>query len=214
MEQDRSKHVEYYYDSHSPEEDLIDHTVWHSELVDYLKAVLSWLFHDQDCAVYRNLSFYQTLEFKTYPLAPDLAVLKGVPFTYVNNWVVGQDGPAPCVIFDILADETWEKQVYEKPRMYANIGVQEYFAYDPYKPPVSQDIASRLLGWRLDTQSKELVEIIPNAEGWLWSEQLQCWLVPDGRYLRLYNRQHRLCLTEIQALAEKLRALGINPDES
>lgn len=213
MAREIRKHVEYYYDSHSPEEDLIDQTVWHTELTDYLKAVLNWLFHDQDCAIYRNLSFYHTLEFKTYPLAPDLAVIKGVPFTYVSNWVVGQDGPAPHVVFEILSDELWEKQMYEKPRMYANIGVQEYFAYDPYKPPISQDTSSRLSGWRLDAQRKEMISIIPNAEGWLWSEQLAGWLVPDGRYLRLYDRQHQLYLTETQTLTEKLRALGINPDE-
>lgn len=126
----------------------------------------------------------------------------------------------------------------EKPTKYARLGVQEYFAYDPGEPPISRAIARRLFGWRLDGRLREMIEIQPDAEGRLWSEQLQCWLVPEGIYLRLYDRERCLCLTEAQALraeeearqaqrarqaeeearraqalAEKLRALGINPDD-
>ena len=95
--------------------------------------------------------------------------------------------------------------------------------------------------WRLDAQCKEMVEMMANSEGWLWSEQLESWLVPDEAYLRLYDREHQMRLTgeeaqaqraeiayeraetaderaeaairKAEALAEKLRSLGINPDE-
>ncbi len=74
----------------------------------------------------------------------------------------------------------------------------------------------------------------PDKQGRLWSEQLQCWLVAEGPYLRLYNHKYQQCLTEAQAeallrkqateqaeeqarraeaFAAKLRSLGINPDE-
>ena len=104
------------------------------------------------------------------------------------------------------------------------------------------------MGWRLDAQVGEMVEKVANAEGWLWSEQLESWLVPDWAYLRLYERNHQMHLTgeeaqtqqveiateraaieaerakiadeqakaamrKAEALAEKLRSLGINPDE-
>ena len=59
-----------------------------------------------------------------------------------------------------------------------------------------------------------MIEMTANPEGCLWSNQLASWLVPDQTYLRLYDRQYQLRLTREEALAEKLRSLGVNPDES
>lgn len=199
MSRDISKQVRYYYDSHQTEEDLLGQTAWHSSLVSYLWDVLRWLFRDQDCTIFKNLNFYQTLDRMEYPIAPDLAVIKGIPLEYVRSWTVGRSGPAPHVIFEILAEETWKKDVREKPDMYAGMGVREYFAYDPHEPPISHDTFRRLFGWRLDAQRKEMVELIPNAEGWMWSEQLSSWLAPDEIHLRLYDREYQKCLTMVEA---------------
>src|SRR5260370_21394719 len=82
----------------------------------------------------------------------------------------------------------------EKPGKYASRGVQEYFAYDPNEPPIRRGGAPRLMGWRLDTQRREMVEMGANSEGWLWREQLESWLVTDESYLRLYVLEHHLRL--------------------
>jgi len=226
--------VQYYYDSHPTEEDLMGETSWHNDLIDYLKAVLRWLFREQACAMYSDLNFYQTRNFREYPVVPDLAVIKGIVYRSTRNWTLASGDPPPQVIFEILSEETWKKDVYEKPSKYASMGVQEYFTYDPHEPPIRSGNAPRLLGWRLDPQRKEMIEMAANHDNWLWSEQLESWLVPDGPYLRLYDREHQMRLTgeearaqqaEIEAeraeaaserakaLAEKLRSLGINPDE-
>lgn len=49
---------------------------------------------------------------------------------------------------------------------------------------------------------------------------LDSWLVPDEQYLRLYDNHGQLRLTREEAeakradaLAEKLRSLGIDPDQ-
>lgn len=80
-----------------------------------------------------------------------------------------------------------------------------------------------------------------DLDGRLWSFHLNSFLVPDGQYLRLYDRYGRLRLTKdeaealradaeaearrietlradaearkSQAFAEKLRSLGIDPDQ-
>lgn len=200
MTRDISNQVGYYYDSHQTEEDKLGQTAWHSSLVSYLWDVLRWQFQGQNCTIYKNLNFYQTLDRMEYPVAPDLAVLKGIAFEYIRSWTVGRSGPAPNVTFEILAEETWKKDLREKPQKYASMGVQEYFAYDPHEPPISQDTAKRLFGWRLDIKRGEMVEMLPNAEGWLWSEQLESWLVPDGINLRLYDRDHQKRLTKLEAL--------------
>ncbi len=215
MARDITNQVQYYYDYHPTEEDLMGETSWHVALINYLSAVLSWLFREQACSIYENLNFYQTLNYREYPLAPDLAIIKGVPFEHVRSWTVGRTGPAPQVIFEILSEETWQKDVYEKPWKYARMGVQEYFAYDPYQPPISRATARRLFGWRLDARGREMVAMTPDEQGWLWSEQLQRWLVPDGNHLRLFDREHRLCLTEAQAEALlKEQAVGQAAEET
>lgn len=233
MAKDLTNEVEYYYDYHPLEEDLMGETSWHDSLIDYLKAVLLWLFRGQDCAIYSNLNFYRTRNRKEYPIAPDLAVIKGIPFRHVRSWTLWSN-PAPQVVFEILSEETWQKDLEEKPAKYAKMGVLEYFAYDPYDQPINRNTASRLVGWRLNPERHEMVKLEMTEQGCLWSAQLDSWLVPDQSYLHLYDRSHQLRLTgeqaqaqlaeagaeraaaairQAQVLAEKLRSLGINPDE-
>ena len=91
-----ARHIEdevvYYYDLYPTKEDLMGETAIHDWLVDYLKQVLRWLFREQSCAIYANLNFYQTAQYKEEPLAPDLAVIKGSDFQFVTSWRVGQTG--------------------------------------------------------------------------------------------------------------------------
>jgi Uma2 family endonuclease len=240
--------VDYYYDSHPTMEDLMGETSAHADLVHYLVDVLRWLFHKQVCAIYENLNFYVTKNWKEYPLAPDIAVIKGIPRREVRSWSVGKRRPAPHVVFEVASEETWRKDLEEKPERYAHMGVLEYFAYDPNEPILLRRTARRLYGWELDPVSQMMREKVRGPRDALWSSQLESWLVPDGAYLRLYdkNRQMRLTQAEAQALyaqqamrkaneeaqraqaamrkaneearraqllAEKLRSLGIDPDQ-
>jgi hypothetical protein len=52
-----------------------------------------------------------------------------------------------------------------------------------------------------------------NADGSLWSEELASFLLPDGQLLRLADRNRQRRLTQAEALAEKLRSLGVDPDQ-
>ena len=206
--------VQYYYDTHPTEEDLMGETWIHRRLVRYLVLVLQWLFHEQACAISDNLNFYQTLDPNEYPVAPDIAVIKGVPEPEDgSSWTIGRTGPAPQVVFEIASKETWRKDVEEKPRRYANMGVEEYYVYDPNDPPLWRNTSQRLRGWQLDRTPGEMVEMAADPQGRLWSSHLDSWLVPHGKYLRLYDRNNQQRLTETEALAEKLRALGVNPNE-
>jgi Uma2 family endonuclease len=212
--------VAYYYDFHPTEEDLMRETSVHADLVHYLREVLKWQFRGQRCAIYDNLNFYQTANPKEYPLAPDIAVIKGVDFQFVRSWRVGRTGPAPQVVFEIASEETWERDLQEKPLKYGLMGVKEYFAYDPNEVPLERVTSRRLFGWHLLKGSREMHEMPIRADGCLWSQHLESLLVPDGEYLRLYDStgQRRPTGEEAgarraEALAEKLRSLGIDPDQ-
>ncbi|HLQ10179.1 MAG TPA: Uma2 family endonuclease [Ktedonobacteraceae bacterium] len=233
-----ARHIEdevaYYYDSHPTQEDLMGETSFHADLVTYLMDVLKWYYHGQLCALYENLNIYQTANPLEYPLAPDIAVFKGVSRRPIKSWRVGKSGPAPQVVFEIASEETWKKDLLEKPVKYARMGVQEYFAYDPSEFPLPASNSRRLFGWQLDQDSQTMREMSPRLDGSLWSPSLESWLVPGGATLRLYDRNGlmRLARAEAeaqradsaiqqaeaearraQALAEKLRSLGIDPDQ-
>jgi Uma2 family endonuclease len=196
--------------------------------------VLKWLFHRQACAIYDNLNFYQTANYKEYPLAPDIAVIKGVEHRSVRSWRVGKTGPAPQVVFEIASEETWENDLEKKPVKYALMGVKEYFAYDPNDRPLLRGASRRLFGWELDKGGRVMREMPMRPDGSIWSKYLESLLVPDTKYLRLYDSAGQLCLTgeeaeaearraetrradaearRADALAEKLRALGIDPGQ-
>ncbi len=138
--------VAYYYDFHPTEEDLMEETSVHRDLVSYLALVLTWQFRGQRCAIYENLNFYQTANPKEYPLAPDIAVIKGAEHRPVRSWRVGKTGPAPQVVFEIASEETWQKDLQEKPLKYGLMGVKEYFAYDPNEVPLVRETPRRLFG--------------------------------------------------------------------
>ena len=220
-----ARHIEdeviYYYDSHSTEEDLMGETAFHHALVHYLIEVLTWLFHGQRCAIYGNLNMYQASDVMEYPMAPDAAVIKGDVYQpTIRSWRVGKSGPAPEVVFEIASEETWKKDLLEKPAKYAQMGAQEYYAYDPHEVPLPSSRNRRLFGWRLDPDKQVMVEMLPRSDGALWSPGLDSWLAPDKATLRLYVRTGQMRLTRAEAearrslaLAEKLRSLGIDPDQ-
>ena len=240
-----AKHIDdevaYYYDSHPTEEDLMGETSFHAALIHYLMDVLAWFFQGQTCALYENLNFYQTTDSMEYPLAPDIAVIKGVSFRHMRSWRVGKTGPAPQVVFEIFSEETWANDLNEKPGKYARMGVAEYFAYDPNEPPVSRKTARRLFGWQRDQATGLMREMPLRSDGSLWSFHLQSLLRADGEYLRLYDPHAQLRLTQAEAenrraetearraeteakraetearrapaLAEKLRSLGVDPTQ-
>ncbi len=205
-----ARHIEdevvYYYDLHPTEEDLMGETFLHRMLVEYLMDILLWLFHGQRCAIYANLNFYQTAEYKEEPLAPDIAVIKGMDVQNVTSWRVGKTGPAPHVVFEIASAKTWKNDIYEKPRQYALMGVQEYFAYDPNELLLDREASSRLTGWQLDVTQQRMQEMPLRPDGSLWSMQLDSLLVPGGQYLYLSDRQGRLRLTQAQAEAQRAEA--------
>ena len=205
--------VKYYYDFHPTEEDLMGETSFHADLVNYLLDVLRWLFHRRLYAIYDNLNFYQTANTKEYPLAPDIAIIPGIAHRRVRSWRVGKSGPAPRVVFEIASEETWHKDLDDKPLRYARMGVQEYFAYDPNEPLLSRSANRRLFGWQLDRNGHSMREMQPQPNSSLWSPSLESWLIPDGVMLRLYDDNGQMRLTRAEALAEKLCSLGIDPDQ-
>ena len=196
-----------FSDDFSPmEEESEPEAALHDRLILYIVEVLSWLFHGQLCAIHRNLAFYSIEQRSILSVAPDIAVVKGLSFQPVKSWRIGKTGPAPHVVFELLSEETWQKDLEEKPDVYARMGVHEYFAYDPNLSPLGEETTQRLFGWRLDPLSRRMTALMPNEDTSLWSCELDSFLLSDEEVLRLYDPNHQLRLTEAEARARQAEA--------
>lgn len=227
---------EKYYDWHPTREDLMGESVPQSDLIDYLRDVLTWLYHREDWFVASNLNVYLLAEaYKEYPITPDVALFKNIVVpeadrASLRSWKMYEPNrPTPTVVFEISSKDTWRDDLTTKPAAYQRMGVSEYFAYDPNQPPYwkvnRKWVGIRLRGWQYkDGQMTEL-EAEPN--GWIWSEQLAHWVVPAGRWLRLYDHNKKIALTRAEAAEQQadqertakerawaiLREHGIDPEK-
>jgi Uma2 family endonuclease len=199
--------LEYYYESHPTKEDLMGESLVHYSLIHYLVSVMEWCYRLKGWLITANLEIYQTPEHNEYPVAPDLAIYKDVVIsegtkTKIRSWkMLLPDRPPPVLVIEVSSKDTWKGDLIldQKPAKYGRLGVKEYFAYDPNDPRIWSETyqETRLLGWRYT--DGQPVELQPNERGWLWSNELESWLVPDGVYLRLYDSQGQLRLTRADA---------------
>lgn len=202
----------------------------HFALIKYLIELLGWLFRGQAVGVVNDINFYQTAQPKESPKRPDIAVVDGLVIELVGDdedevasYYVGEDGPPPRVVIEIASRSTWEADLVEKPGLYAAMGVSEYLVFDPHLTPIWRGewyAKGRLVGWRLDMSKGEYVELVKDANGRLWSEQLNSWLAVEGKLLRLYTTEGQMRLTESEAeraradrLAKMLLQDGYKPED-
>ncbi|MBP1465340.1 Uma2 family endonuclease [Candidatus Chloroploca sp. M-50] len=193
----------HYYDHHPTREDLMGESVAHSWLIAYVQQVLEWLYGAERWFVVNDLNIYRTRSRYEYPVAPDVAVFKGVVLEGHNrhrfrSWrLYLPERPPPQVVFEFCSESTWRDDLQQKPRQYAALGVREYFVYDPNDPPYTRRLGGRLYGWRIE--HGKAVPLAPDATGRIWSAELASYLVADGAWLRFYDRDGMRRLTQAEA---------------
>ena len=132
--------------------------------------------------------------------APDLMVIKGVGREERRSFFSWREqGAVPCLIIEIVAERTWREDLYEKTKLYASLGVQEYFLFDPealYLRPALQ-------GYRRNQQGI-YVPLEPDAEERLESKELGLYFRAEGTMLRLLDAATgKAVLTKDERLAQQ-----------
>jgi len=172
---------------------------------------------------------------------PDFLVVKDVENHPRRSWTVWEeDWKFPNLVIEILSDSTAKVDRTTKKDLYAELGIEEYFWFDP--------ITLEFVGHRLVNSEYKRLE--PDDRGYCWSETLELWLGRSNRQLRYFSADGQLILTpeedcdratlrgnrlaqerdramfrgdramlradqlaqERDRLAEKLRELGVDPD--
>ena len=160
---------------------------------------------------------------KRPPVSPDVLVAFGVASRHHSSYVVWEEGKPPDFVLEVVSPSSGERDEKEKPEIYAEMGVPEYFWYDPkgklepalagfalcdgeYAPLPEETVAEGVVGIRSRVLGLCLC-IRPT------SDQFDCALhwydQAAGKFLRarheLADDSHRLAAAERQAEASAAR---------
>ena len=135
--------------------------------------------------------------------SPDVMVTFGIdspgPQRTFKTWV---ERTAPQVIFEITSAKTWRVDVHEKPVVYASIGVEEYYIFDP----LDERLKPRFQGFLLVDGAYRPMPFEP--DGSIVSPRLEIRIVPEGyrlRLIRLENGESLPMISEWQRSHEELK---------
>lgn len=193
----------------------------------------------RDCFIGGNMFVYYSLDqvrnkdFK----GPDFFVVLDVPQRERKSWIAWQENDRlPNVVVELMSPSTAENDREEKKLTYQNrLRVPEYFIFEPFLyewsgfrlqegvyEPIQPDASGQLL-------SQELGLVLRRWEGCY--EEIESnwirWALPDGTLLpihaELVQQEKQRAEQEKQRaeqekqradrLAERLRSMGIDPDE-
>ncbi|GAB4292828.1 MAG: hypothetical protein Fur0025_28770 [Oscillatoriaceae cyanobacterium] len=130
---------------------------------------------------------------------PDFFVVLNTERRERKSWVVWEeDGKYPNVVIEVLSDSTSSVDRDEKKQLYQDIWrTRDYFWFHPY--------TLEFKGFTL--VGRNYVEIEPNAQSWLWSDELQLYLGVFNERLRFFTPEGQLVPTPDEAAdAERQRA--------
>jgi len=127
-------------------------------------------------------------------VAPDVMVIFDVAPGGRDNYKIWEEGQVPTVIFEMTSFGTKGQDEIFKKTLYEQLGVKEYWLFDPKSEWVEQ----QLRGYRL---RGEIYEPIEDGR----SEPLELRLVVEGRLIGFYRENNGEKLLISNELAEALR---------
>jgi Uma2 family endonuclease len=153
----------------------------------WLIATLRQYYQNQpDVYVIGNMFLYWEEGHPEARKAPDVMVIKSVePREYRDNFKIWEERATPSVIFEITSPGTADEDLQTKMELYQQLGVREYFLFDPRNEYLEQ----QLMGYRLINHVYEPIQ--PASNGGLVSSELMIFLVPEGAELGLFNQRTR-----------------------
>ena len=171
-----------------------------AETYDHLYALLTNLevlkqyLANRQATVLGNQFLYYAQGFPKLRVAPDVMVIFDVAPGGRDNYKTWEEGQVPTVIFEMTSFGTKGQDEIFKKTLYEQLGVKEYWLFDPKGEWVEQ----QLRGYRL---RGEIYEPIEDGH----SEPLQLRLVIEGKLIGFYSEDTGEKLLIPDELAQALR---------
>jgi len=167
---------------HLPESDgkpMAETDVHRNQMIDLLDCLKEYFRSDPHVYVTGNIFLYFiNEEGERQPISPDIFVVRGIEKKDRRIYNLEVEGKTPDVVIELTSRHTKVEDLGNKQVIYANLGVREYFIFDP----LGEAFPTPLRGLRL-----EGTEYIPMAGRRLRSEVLGLDLVVEEGRLRLYD---------------------------
>lgn len=103
----------------------------HRDMMLYLVRLLQRFFAGQPIYVSGNLLVYYEQGNRYKSVAPDCFVVRAIDPRLRKTYKIWEEGKAPEVVFEVTSHSTQNEDLGKKMGLYAQIGVQEYYLYDP-----------------------------------------------------------------------------------
>ncbi len=136
-----------------------------------------------DVYVAGNLFLYYEQGNPRAVVAPDLFVVpcaaKEPPRRTYLLWK--EEGRVPCLVIEVTSDNTRDEDLGRKRKTYADLGVEEYFLFDPFE----EYLDPPLQGLRLE--SGRYREVAPEPDGSLISRTTGVTLRREGQRIRVVD---------------------------
>jgi len=140
------------------------------------------------------LLYYQEGDPTKFVVPDDFVVLDCDPARRNTFKIWEEDNRVPHAVFEVTSRSTRREDEVFKPRVYARIGVPEYFLYDP----TSDYLSPPLQGFRIDRGN--YTRITPDDTGALRCEQLGITLrLERGNLAMVDARSGQVLRTEAEA---------------
>ena len=174
-----------------------------AETFDHLYAILITIevlrqyLEDVQACVLGNQFLYYSEGFPRLKCAPDVMVIFDVEPGSRDNYKIWEEGEVPRVAFEITSPGTRDKDEGFKKDLYEQIGIEEYWQFDPK----GQWIEEKLRGYRLVDET--YVPIVTSE-----SQSLGLRLEVSGAlisFYRLDNREKLLIPLELRDKAQHLQ---------
>lgn len=103
----------------------------HRDIMLYLVRLLQRFFAGQMVYVSGNLLIYYEQGNRYKSVAPDCFVVRDIDPHLRKTYKIWEEGKAPEVVFEVTSHSTQDDDLGKKMGLYAQLGVQEYYLYDP-----------------------------------------------------------------------------------
>jgi Uma2 family endonuclease len=165
-----------------------------AQIIDLLFALTRYFREDPRVYVAADLLLYYVEGDPKEFVVPDVFVVRGVPKGERRIYKLWEEGRAPDVVFEITSASTRREDLGTKRVLYADLGVKEYFVFDP----TGEDLRPPLRAFRLSGS-----EYQPLKEP-VFSEVLGLELQIVDKHLRLFDpRTGKRLLTPAEADAAR-----------
>ncbi|MCB0187551.1 MAG: Uma2 family endonuclease [Caldilineaceae bacterium] len=103
----------------------------HRDLLFYIIHLLQRFFAGRRIYVTGNLLVYYEKGNNRKSVSPDCFVVRDVEPKQRASYKIWEEGRGPEVVFEVSSKSTHREDITNKMRLYAQLGVREYFIYDP-----------------------------------------------------------------------------------